>query len=129
MIEDLVEVEIDPGFNAKVISETLVRIGVSNKKEKCLYPSVYLYRDDETGKHYLAHFKEIFALRKSGYDDMSDEDILRRNSIIYCLVNWGMVTVLDEEKIIPHNKFVFVLPYKEKSTWKIVHKIKYFIKD
>ena len=127
MLDDLVEVEICEDMNVKIIRESLSRCGISNRKTKTLYPSVYLYKEDD--RYFLCHFKEIFAMRENGYEDMSDEDILRRNAIIYCLVNWGMVTLKDETMIDPHDKFVFVLPYKSKSEWTISHKIKYFMKD
>jgi len=104
----------------KVIKETLSRIGIPNKKEKILYPSCYLYEQD--GKHYIVHFKKLFMLeREDAYDNMCEEDIERRNAIIYCLKQWGLIEV-DESTIEPHNKYVFVLPFKEKKSWQLKHK-------
>jgi hypothetical protein len=106
----------------KVVQETLNRIGISNKKEKVLYPSCYIYEDDD-GECYLVHFKQLFSLsRDSAYDNISEQDIVRRNSIAFCLKNWGLIDV-EDKFIYPHNNYVFVLPYEDKDSWTITHKI------
>lgn len=113
-------VKITPLVDIKVIKETLSRMGIPNKKKSVLYPSCYLYRNFED--YYIVHFKSMFTLtRSNGYKNLSEEDIERKNSIIFCLKNWGLIDV-DEELIKPHDKFVYVLPYKDKSNWKIEHK-------
>lgn len=120
-IQDLIEISLCDNVNEKVVIETLSRIGICNKKEKILYPSCYLFKDD--GRYYISHFKELFSLREDGYNNISQQDIERRNSIIYCLMVWGLIDV-DEDIINPHNTFVFILPYSEKKDWTISHKIK-----
>ena len=120
-VEDLIEVRLGENVNEKIVIETLSRIGICNKKEKILYPSCYLIKED--GKYYLGHFKELFLLRSDGYNNISNQDIERRNSIIYCLWSWGLIDV-DEDKILPHETFVFILPYNEKKDWVISHKYK-----
>lgn len=108
----------------KVIQETTNRIGIANKKKKVLYPSCYIYEKDN--KIYLVHFKQLFELtRENAYSNTSEEDVKRRNAVAFCLANWNLIEV-DEKKIEPHDTFVFVLPYKEKSEWKINHKINLF---
>jgi len=115
---DLIEVVLKT--DEKVIKETLSRIGVANKKEKIIYPSCYLYIEND--KYFIVHFKRLFLLeRENAYDNIGEEDLLRRNAIIYCLKQWDLIDV-DEEKIIPHSKFVFVLSHKEKKGWIIQHK-------
>lgn len=106
----------------KVVDETLSRIGICNKKDKILYPSCYLIERD--GVYYLAHFKELFCLRENGYNNMSIEDINRKNSIAYCLHQWKMISV-PENMITPHDSFIFVLKHSEKKDWSIVHKWKF----
>jgi hypothetical protein len=104
----------------QVITESLTRIGIPNKTKQILYPSCYLFKKDE--KYYICHFKQMFALvRDQAYNNLTDEDINRRNAIAFCLKNWGLVSV-EDEKIQPHNVNVFVLPYKEKGNWEIFHK-------
>lgn len=121
-IIDLVEVELAEGVDVKVIKETLSRMGIANKKEKILYPSCYLYEED--GCYFIAHFKELYALRENGFNNLSEKDLDRRNAIIFCLEKWGLIEVVYPEQIENHEMFVFILPYSEKHSWKINHKYK-----
>ena len=110
-------IEITPIADIAVIKETLSRIGIANKKAKILFPSCYLY--EAFGVYYIAHFKQLFLLtRQDGYNNLSDEDLSRRNGIIFCLKSWNLIDV-DETLIEPHDKFVFVLSHKEKHEWTI----------
>lgn len=112
--------QIIPIADIKVIEETLNRIGVANKKEHILYPSCYLWKIDDD--FYLMHFKQLFYItRNGGYNNISQEDLLRRNAIAFCLKNWKLIDV-DEAKIKNKDSFVFVLPFTEKKNWKIQHK-------
>jgi hypothetical protein len=116
--KDLLKVVLKVDY--KIVNETLNRIGVANKKEHILYPSCYLF--NLNGTYYLVHFKQMFALtRNDAYNNISKEDISRRNGIAYCLQNWNLITV-DENDIEERGKFVFVLPYHEKQNWIIEHK-------
>jgi translational regulator len=116
---NLIEVEIAEESNEKIIAETLSRIGIGDKRNKILYPTAYLYKED--GKIYICHFKQLFLLRDNGYDNVSSDDLLRLKSIISCLYDWGMINV-DLDKIEPCDSFVFILPYAEKKNWTIKHK-------
>lgn len=114
-------VQIEPIADIKVIKETLSRIGIGNKKKHILYPTCYLYPNVED--FYIVHFKELFLLtRPDGYNNLCQDDIERKNSIVFCLEQWGLIKVLEPELIEPHNKFVFVLPHSEKKNWEITHK-------
>jgi hypothetical protein len=129
-IEDMVEIRLKE--SPKIIKETLSRIGIANKKSKILYPSCYLYKNFDS--YYIVHFKELFLLtRPDGYMNLCDEDIARKNSIIYCLLQWGLIdlegveyennkVISVPEKIQPHDKFVFVLKNSMKHEWQILHK-------
>lgn len=119
MSEELVKIR--PLVDVKVLKETLSRMGIPNKKKRILYPSCYVYQNFED--YYICHFKSMFTLtRQTGYNNLSEEDIERRNSIVFCLKNWGLVELDEDSNIEPHNKFVYVLPYKEKHSWQIQHK-------
>lgn len=121
MIDNLLEVKLL--VDIKVISETLSRIGIANKIKKILFPSCYLHEID--GKFYLVHFKQLFMLtRETAYNAICEDDYLRRNAIAFCLRSWGLIDV-EEEKILPHDKFVYVLPHNEKSNWSINHKFNF----
>lgn len=114
-------IEIKLLADEKVIKETITRIGIANKKRKILYPSCYLYKNFE--KYYIIHFKSMFTLtRANGYNNLSNQDIERRNSIIFCLENWGLISVVNSDDIKPHNEYVYVLPHTEKNKWQICHK-------
>lgn len=113
-------IRIIPLVDTKIIIETCSRIGIANKKRKILYPSVYLWQN--FSDFYLLHFKTLFTLtRVNGYKNLSEEDIERKNSIIFILKTWGLIDVPDSN-IEPHNKYVFVLPFNEKKSWDIQHK-------
>lgn len=121
MNNNLLEVKVL--VDSKVIKETLNRIGICNKKKKILYPSCYLFEKD--GKNYLVHFKELFLLtRETAYNAICEDDLLRRNAIAFCLRQWGLIEV-EEEKILPHNKYIFVLPHNQKNEWHISHKFNF----
>jgi hypothetical protein len=108
------------GKHIKLVKETLSRIGIANNISKTLYPSAYLIEDDEG--FIIAHFKEIFPLINSdGVCDVSDSDIERRNTIAMLLEKWGILAI--DEEINTNEKFVFILPYKNKKYWTINHKL------
>lgn len=104
----------------KIVAETLNRIGVPNKREHILYPSCYLYKIKD--EFYLVHFKQMFMLtRENSYNNISKDDIMRRNAIAFCLQSWKLISV-DEKQIENRDKFVFVLPFHDKQSWLIEHK-------
>ena len=112
----------DTGVSIGKIRETLSRLGIANKQKKIMYPSCYLY-DDGTD-FYIAHFKELFpVVNDFGENEASDDDIVRRNMIIKLLGNWGLIQKVEEVQ--DADKFIFVLPYREKESWKITHKINF----
>lgn len=113
-------IEINLKCDKKIIIETLERIGIANKKDKILFPTCYFLNIKD--KDYILHFKQLFLLmRRNSYNNISEDDYERRNAIIYCLKTWGLIDV-DEKFLEPRNKFVYVLPYKDKNDWVIQHK-------
>lgn len=117
-LKNLLEIKLKT--DKAVIIESLCRMGIANKDKKIIYPSVYLYEKD--GNFYLTHFKQMFSLiRKDAYNNITEDDLERRNAIAFCLKKWGLIDI-SEEVITPHNMFVFVLPYREKKNWQIFHK-------
>lgn len=114
--------EIVPRINLNVIEETLSRIGVPDHKNKILYPSCILYKDLDN-RYFLTHFKEMFMIRKSkpSFYDMTEEDILRRNSIAILLEDWDMIDILNLEEDV-ETVFVYTLSHSKKYEWTIKHK-------
>ena len=101
--------------------ETLTRIGVASRKEKKIYQSCHILH--KQAKYYIVHFKELFALdgKKTNF---SDNDLQRRNRIAKLLSDWGLISVVDEDKIsdlAPLNQ-IKVLSFKDKSDWTLESK-------
>ena len=113
---DMVEVVLGEPDDFLKVRETLTRIGVASRKEKKIYQSCHILH--KQGKYYIVHFKELFAL-DGKKTNLSLNDVQRRNRIIQLLSDWGLVSVIDLEKIsdlAPLNQ-IKVLSFKEKHEW------------
>ena len=118
---DLLEITLQKPDDFLKIRETLTRIGVSSRTEKKLWQSCHILH--KRGKYYIVHFKEMFAL-----DDLptsiDSDDIGRRNTIASLLEDWGLLKIVNKEKItdrVPVNK-IKILPFKEKNDWELCTK-------
>ena len=112
----MVEVTLNEPDDFLKVRETLTRIGVASRKEKKLYQSCHILH--KQGRYYITHFKELFAL-DGKHANLTVNDIQRRNRIIHLLADWGLVTVINADKIIdiaPLNQ-IKVLAYKDKDDW------------
>jgi hypothetical protein len=117
----MVEINLREPDDFLKVRETLTRIGVASRKEKKLYQSCHILH--KQGKYYIVHFKELFAL-DGKYANITFNDIQRRNRIIKLLVDWGLVDLADENKIVdiaPLNQ-IKVIAYKEKNEWTLEQK-------
>tara|TARA_R110001606_G_scaffold127144_1_gene261185 strand:- start:467 stop:901 length:435 start_codon:yes stop_codon:yes gene_type:complete len=117
----MVEISLREPDDFLKVRETLTRIGVASRKEKKLYQSCHILH--KQGKYYIVQFKELFAL-DGKYANITVNDIQRRNRIIKLLVDWGLVELLEEEKIMdiaPLNQ-IKVIAYKEKGEWALEQK-------
>ena len=113
---EMVEIFLNEPDDFLKVRETLTRIGVASRKEKKLYQSCHILH--KQGKYYIVHFKELFAL-DGKYANLTVNDVQRRNRITRLLVDWGLISVMNEESILdiaPLNQ-IKVLPYKEKQEW------------
>jgi len=116
-LESLVEVKIAEEEDFLKIKETLTRIGVASRKDKKLYQSCHIFH--KQGQYFIVHFKEMFAIDGKP-SNFSDEDKGRRNKIIELLQDWGLLKVIDGEKIKEPTVLmsqIKVLNHKEKSEW------------
>jgi hypothetical protein len=117
ILETLIEVRIAEEEDFLKIKETLTRIGVASRKEKKLYQSCHIFH--KQGKYYIVHFKEMFAIDGKP-SNFSDEDIGRRNKIIDLLQDWGLLKVVDSEKIkdpLASMSQIKIINHKEKNEW------------
>ena len=114
--DQMVEVFLNEPDDFLKVRETLTRIGVASRKEKKLYQSCHILH--KQGKYYIVHFKELFAL-DGKRANLTVNDVQRRNRIVRLLCDWGLVSLLDEERvsdIAPLNQ-IKVLAYKDKGEW------------
>ena len=114
--EQMVEVVLSEPDDFLKVRETLTRIGVASRKEKKIYQSCHILH--KQGRYYLVHFKELFALdgKKA---NLTVNDVQRRNRIAQLLVDWGLVGIVDADRIqdiAPLNQ-IKVLAYKDKQDW------------
>ena len=114
--EQMVEVVLGEPDDFLKVRETLTRIGVASRKEKKIYQSCHILH--KQGRYFLVHFKELFAL-DGKHANLTSNDVQRRNRIAQLLADWGLVTVVDAEKIqdiAPLNQ-IKLLAYKDKGDW------------
>jgi hypothetical protein len=112
----MVEVILNEPDDFLKVRETLTRIGVASRKEKKLYQSAHILH--KQGRYYITHFKELFAL-DGKHANLTVNDIQRRNRIVRLLADWGLIAVVDVDKVLdiaPLNQ-IKVLPFKEKGEW------------
>ena len=114
--DQMIEVTLNEPDDFLKVRETLTRIGVASRKEKKIYQSCHILHKQV--RYYIVHFKELFALDVK-HSNLTLKDVQRRNRIIQLLCDWGLVTVINPEKvtdIAPLNQ-IKVLAYKEKNEW------------
>jgi hypothetical protein len=106
------------------VRETLTRIGVSSRKEKVLYQSAHILH--KQGRYVILHFKELFQLDGKSAT-ITENDIQRRNAIAVLLEEWGLLTILKDEKEKIENNLaplhqIKIIAYKEKNQWDLQSK-------
>ena len=121
--EQMLEVTLKEPDDFLKVRETLSRIGVASRKEKKLYQSCHILH--KQGKYFIVHFKELFALDGKN-TNLSINDLQRRNRIVQLLLDWGLVSIVEESKekiadLAPLNQ-IKVLSFKEKNEWRLESK-------
>ena len=114
--EQMVEVTLRQPDDFLNVRETLTRIGVASRKEKKLFQSCHILH--KKGKYYIVHFKELFAL-DGKHSNLTTNDVQRRNRITKLLSDWGLVVMVDEnrvEDIAPLNQ-IKVISFRDKKEW------------
>ena len=114
--DQMVEVTLNEPDDFLKVRETLTRIGVASRKEKKIYQSCHILH--KQGRYFLVHFKELFAL-DGKHANLTSNDVQRRSRIAQLLADWGLVGVVDADKIqdiAPLNQ-IKVLSYKDKGDW------------
>ena len=115
--DNLVEVKIAEEEDFLKIKETLTRIGVASRKDNKLFQSCHILH--KQSKYYIVHFKELFILDGKP-SNFSEEDKGRRNTISNLLQEWGLIKIVEPEKIkdpkAPMSQ-IKIVSYKDKSNW------------
>ena len=93
---NMVEVSLTEPDDFLKVRETLTRIGVASRHERKLYQSCHILH--KQGRYYIVHFKELFAL-DGKKTNLSLNDVQRRNTIAKLLSDWGLINVVEEERI------------------------------
>ena len=112
----MIEVRLKEPDDFLKVRETLTRIGVASRKEKKLYQSCHILH--KQGHYYVVSFKELFAL-DGKHANLTVNDIQRRNRIARLLEDWGLIDIVDHDKVMdiaPLNQ-IKVIPYKDKNEW------------
>ena len=118
---NMVEISLTEPDDFLKVRETLTRIGVASRHERKLYQSCHILH--KQGRYYIVHFKELFAL-DGKKTNLSLNDVQRRNTIAKLLSDWGLINVVEEERIedlAPLNQ-IKVLSFKEKDEWSLESK-------
>ena len=120
---DMVEVTLGEPDDFLKVRETLTRIGVASRKERKIYQSCHILHKQR--KYFIVHFKELFALDGKN-TNLSINDLQRRNRIVQLLLDWGLVSIVEESKekiadLAPLNQ-IKVLSFKEKNEWRLESK-------
>lgn len=119
-----VEIKIDEEEKFLIIKETLRRIGRPGSYKdgaKKLFQSCHIYHKRQ--KLFIVHFKELLLIDGKEVN-FTDEDRKRRNTIVYLLQEWGLITVVNpgliEDRL--SNSSVKVLQHKDLAQWQLVPK-------
>lgn len=115
--DSLIEVKIAEEEDFLKIKETLTRIGVASRKDNKLFQSCHILH--KQSKYYIVHFKELFILDGKP-SNFSEEDKGRRNTITNLLQEWGLIKIVEPEKIkepkAPMSQ-IKIVSYKDKANW------------
>ena len=114
--EQMVEVTLRQPDDFLKVRETLTRIGVASRKEKKLFQSCHILH--KKGKYYIVHFKELFAL-DGKHSNLTTNDVQRRNRITKLLSDWGLVVMVDENRVedIATLNQIKVISFRDKKEW------------
>jgi hypothetical protein len=121
--DQAIEILLPEDDSFLIVKETLTRIGIASMKDGAKRLAQTCHILQKRGKFYIVHFKELLLL--DGKEaNFSEEDAMRRNTIAQMLEDWGLVEIVDIDKIYDQLKHssVKVVPFKEKDKWELVPK-------
>lgn len=116
---EMIEILLSEPDDFLRVKETLTRIGVSSKREEnTLYQSCHILH--KQGRYFIVHFKELFML-DGKFSNFSENDRNRRNTIITLLSDWGLLEIVDTQRLEDRAsvKQIKILSFKEKENWNL----------
>ncbi len=119
---DMVEISLKEPDDFLRVKETLTRIGISSKKEhNVLFQSCHILH--KQGHYFIVHFKELFMLDGKNAD-FSENDRKRRNAITQLLSDWGLLEVVNEDKIEDQASVrqMKIISFRDKQNWRLIEK-------
>lgn len=119
-----------PADNFLKVKETLTRIGAPayNKNAAPGEPSRILWQSChilfKRQRYWVVHYKELFLLDgKHARTNLTEDDLGRRNAIAMLLQQWGLVQVVNQDRIqnpmpVPIESLK-IIPYRDKHLWQL----------
>lgn len=105
--------------NFTMIMETLTRIGYPSKNSNNLYQSCHIFH--KRGQYAIMHFKEMFHF-DGGSVDVTDDDIVKRDSIARLLEQWKLITINEDLDTEFSLKEIKIVPFQQKDKWNLIPK-------
>lgn len=123
LVTTLVEIQpIDSDTFLKV-KESMTRVGFGNRSKKELHQICHILH--KKGRYFVVHYREMQAM-DAMETEMSPDDYLRRNHIAKLLQTWNLIKIINNDIMLAVVEdtpiSVYVLPFKEKSEWKLKQK-------
>ena len=122
-----IEVELVSPDSFLLVKETLSRIGIFSKRNNTLSQTASLLH--KKGRYRILHFKEFFILDGKSAN-ITEDDLNRRNRIVYLLDQWNLIKIDKEQyeyvknNMSPMNS-IKIIPFKEKDDY--VLKVQYTV--
>ena len=112
----MVEVSLREPDDFLKVRETLTRIGVASRRENKLFQSCHILH--KQGRYFIVHFKELFLLDGKP-SNLMENDLLRRNTIVMLLSDWGLVEPVNTSQMADTAPLrqIKIISYREKENW------------
>jgi hypothetical protein len=117
-----VEISLKTPDDFLKIKETLTRIGIASRKERKLFQSCHILH--KQGRYRILHFKELFIL-DGKENNLTNEDIARRNTIANLLEEWNLIDIVDHSAAddpVASMDQLKVISFSDKNNWQLTPK-------
>jgi hypothetical protein len=128
LLDSFIEIEPLSSDEFLKVKETLTRIGLIGRPNTeddprpILWQSCHIFH--KAGVYYIVHFKQMFLMDGRNHTQLSEEDILRTQSIAGLLEKWGLIKILPRCKkgFKENHTMFFVIPFSDKPQYKLLPK-------